>query len=115
MKKNKKGFTLLELLGAIVIMGILMIMAMPSVTRQVENSRKRSFYTSVYNIVSNIRTEVISGDKTGCIYNYAYDEENQTPLISSLNIWVHKDESGKFIYSVLAKRLDTSDEADIQA
>ena len=41
--KNNKGFTLVELLAVIVIMGILMMVAIPSVTRTIENSRKDTF------------------------------------------------------------------------
>ena len=46
MKKilnNKKGFTLVELLAVIVIMGILMMVAIPSISRVIENSRKDTF------------------------------------------------------------------------
>ena len=41
--RNNKGFTLVELLAVIVIMGILMMVAIPSVTRTIENSRKDTF------------------------------------------------------------------------
>ena len=40
---NKKGFTLVELLAVIVIMGILMMVAIPSISRVIENSRKDTF------------------------------------------------------------------------
>ncbi len=44
MKKlNKNGFTLVELLAVIVIMGILMMVAIPSISRTIENSRKDTF------------------------------------------------------------------------
>ena len=41
MKKlNKKGFTLIELLAVIIILGVLMIIAIPSVTEYISSSRK---------------------------------------------------------------------------
>ena len=40
---NKKGFTLVELLAVIVIMGILMMVAIPSISRVIESSRKDTF------------------------------------------------------------------------
>ena len=44
MKKlNKKGFTLVELLAVITIMGILMIVAVPAVQRTIRNTRYKYF------------------------------------------------------------------------
>lgn len=40
---NKKGFTLIELLAVITIMGILMMVAIPTISRTIENSRKDTF------------------------------------------------------------------------
>lgn len=40
---NKKGFTLIELLAVVTIVGILMMLAIPSVSRTIEKSRKKTF------------------------------------------------------------------------
>ena len=43
---KEKGFTLIELLAVIIILGILMLVAIPSVTMYVSNSRKNSYITT---------------------------------------------------------------------
>ena len=56
MRKNNKGFTLVELLAVIVIMGILMMVAIPAVTRTIENSRKDTFVDIAKAYVNAVRT-----------------------------------------------------------
>lgn len=42
-KKNKKGFTLIELLAVIVILGVLLAIAVPSVTKYINVSKKSTY------------------------------------------------------------------------
>ena len=54
--KNKKGFTLIELLAVIVIISILLLLAIPSVTTQMETSRKKAFLEDAKTILNVTRS-----------------------------------------------------------
>ena len=58
---NKKGFTLIELLAVIIILGILMIIAIPSVTRYISDSRKNAYVDTAKEIVGGARNLVNEG------------------------------------------------------
>ncbi|MBQ2909184.1 MAG: type II secretion system protein [Bacilli bacterium] len=51
MLNNKKGFTLIEILAAITILGILMGIAIVSVTKVIENGKKKHYTTAEANMV----------------------------------------------------------------
>ena len=57
-KMNKKGFTLIELLAVIVILGLLMAIAIPSVTKYITQSRKKTLSNTISNYMSALTTEV---------------------------------------------------------
>ena len=58
VKGNKKGFTLIELLAVIIILGILMIIAIPSVTRYIIQSRKNALINTIDNYITAMSQEV---------------------------------------------------------
>ena len=58
---NKKGFTLIELLAVIIILGILMIIAIPSVTKYISDSRKSSYIDTAREIIGGARNMVNDG------------------------------------------------------
>ena len=58
---KKKAFTLIELLAVIIILGILMIIAIPSVTSYINNSRKSAYVDTAKQIVSGARNKVNEG------------------------------------------------------
>lgn len=59
MKKlNKKGFTLIELLAVIIILGVLMIIAIPSVTEYISSSRKSAYVDTAAGYIDAVRTKV---------------------------------------------------------
>jgi len=56
--KNKKGFTLIELLAVIVILGLLMAIAIPSVTKYITESRKKTVVSTIGNYMTAMINEV---------------------------------------------------------
>ena len=59
--KKKNGFTLIELLAVIIILGILMIIAIPSVTKYISDSRKSDYVDTAKEIISGARNMVNDG------------------------------------------------------
>ena len=70
-KKKKKGFTLIELLAVIIILGVLMIIAVPSVTKYINDSRRNGYITTARNVTEGVRNLAYSG-------TYDLDDKNTT-------------------------------------
>ena len=62
-KMNKKGFTLIELLAVIIILGVLMIIAIPSVTTYIQNSRKSAWVDTGAAYIKSTVNKVNEGEK----------------------------------------------------
>ena len=60
-KKKSKGFTLIELLAVIIILGILMIIAIPSITQYISGSRKDAYVDTAKEVVKGAVNLVNSG------------------------------------------------------
>ena len=55
---KKKGFTLIELLAVIVILGLLLAIAIPSVTKYITQSRKKTVTTTIGNYIGALTNQV---------------------------------------------------------
>ena len=60
-KKKKRAFTLIELLAVIIILGILIIVAIPSITTYVSDSRKKTYIVTAKGYINGARNIVNHG------------------------------------------------------
>ena len=67
MRINKKGFTMLELLAVIIILGILISLAYTSISRYINQARSTTYEDFEKNITSGVTNYLI--DHTGSIPN----------------------------------------------
>lgn len=70
MKKNKKGFTLVELLAVIVVLAIIMIIAIPQVMESMNAAKKNSFKIYAQKVLNTAsakyQTELLTGTPSTC-------------------------------------------------
>ena len=69
---KNKGFTLIELLAVITIMGILMLVAIPAVSRTIENSRRDTFATTAVEYLNAVRNGILADNIECKVGNVSY-------------------------------------------
>lgn len=80
MKKlNKKGFTLIELLAVIIILGVLLLIAVPSVSKYITDSRMKTYRNNLSNFVSAVTNEVNAMEINGA-YSFKSNEVLVVPF-----------------------------------
>lgn len=57
--KNRKGFTLIEIMAVVVILGIVMMIAVPSVSNYILDSRKSAFANSMDAYVKSLESDFL--------------------------------------------------------
>lgn len=86
MKKNKKGFTLAELLIVVAIIGVLVAISIPIFNAQLEKAREAAD-------LANLR----SAYAAGCAKILTEEQDNSSSSLSTVVGYVYEPGSGKFI------------------
>ena len=100
-KKRRRGFTLIEILAVIVILGILLSFTIPNIIKQVKLAKEKAFFTSVTKQVENIKADNVINNSDYCMYDYQLDEKNDN--IDKMYVLVHMEDND-LIYSVYATK-----------
>ena len=134
-KKKKRAFTLIELLAVIIILGILMIIAIPAVTSYISDSRKSAYVNTAKEVVAGTRNLVNEGKLGMYDTNTTYyipakyvntENELKSPYGEFLDnsayvgviyngqgykyYWISSDDAGQGVPNItLADKLDTDD------
>lgn len=101
-KKRRRGFTLIEILAVIVILGILLSFAISNVVKQVKLAKEKAFFTSVSRQVENIKADNVINNSDYCMYNYDDDTEKNDNIDNMFVIVYMEDNDLK--YSVYATK-----------
>lgn len=115
MKKNNKGFTLVELLAALVILGVLSMLALPTVVNLLGNSRDKLYITDAKKLISQAEykfrvasSEIEKPDDGDCLIlsmvyldNSDFDNPpNNGEYVREASYVVVKNNNGNFEFSV---------------
>ena len=101
MLKNKKGFTLVELLAVIVILAIIMVIATQRIGDVIAGARADSFTESFQMIAKQVQTNMIAG-KTDTEIICSTDSDCQTKygLSTDYSLTVSGNSSSGFIVAL---------------
>ena len=84
MMKNKKGFTLVELLAVIVILAVILVIAIPRIIDVIDSSKLSSFESSARMIISDAEKQYAINKVNGIEEEISC--ENTSKLNSNDNI-----------------------------
>jgi type IV pilus assembly protein PilA len=72
LRKNKKGFTLIEIIVVIVILAVLMAVAVPSVLKYIDEANNAKYVAQARSIMTAAQAELVK--------DYAVDKVIDTPI-----------------------------------
>lgn len=101
LKKNKKGFTLAELLIVVAIIGVLVAISIPIFTSQLEKSREAVDEANIRSAYAEVASDLLTEPK-------ANDTANKTDKISEITYTANATNGDTYSATVTATQTDTS-------
>ena len=98
--KNKKGFTLVELLAVIAILAILVIIALPNVLNMFRNAKKNTFTDEVQNLVKSAENKYLTNSMNNISGEMCFDSKSNKLDMTGRDNIIYKiklSETGKLI------------------
>lgn len=84
---NKKGFTLIELIGVILILIILITYAVPRITKIYKNSKKNTFLNNVATVYSRSQERRTENKLFDRPTDYIYSEDNTKLNLTGIKLY----------------------------
>ena len=78
MKVNKKGFSVIQLLVVLIIIGALITVVVPAITKKINNTKKKEFISVAKNYLDEIKKN-ISTDDVQCLVNDEWQYISEVP------------------------------------
>ena len=80
---KKKGFTLTEILAVVAILGVLLLIAVPSINKVVDNSKLSASVSSAKNYVTGIQYKFAGNSENNSVKHYLVNNSNLSDVLSS--------------------------------
>ena len=130
--KNNKGFTMIEILTVVIILGVLMVVSIPSVSQYIIESRKDTYVSTVKGYVNALKykinnSEYVFGNRDTTYYvhvnNIPLEKGGDSPFgewedayvavtfdgLEHTYYWVSKDTAGYMVKLKLAEDITVDD------
>ncbi len=99
--KKKNGFTLVEIVIVIALLGLMMLLVVTNVVDRVANAKKNMFYNDVVNLFSNATSNYITRlSEGGVIPNYFCHGSNACETNNEVRMDVDSSENLQYFISV---------------